>query len=136
MFSLDPKLEQDTLEIGAFDLCSVRLMNDARYPWIILVPQRDTVTEVYQLTEQEQIQLTKESSFVAKKLADLVSADKINIAALGNVVSQLHIHHVARFKQDETWPDPVWGKGKATRYSQQEIDIIVGQFKLELAELL
>ena len=136
MFFLDKVLEQDTFAIGQFPLCQVLLMNDARYPWVILVPKRQDITEIYQLDNDDQQQLMIESSFVSKQLAEIVNADKMNIAALGNVVSQLHIHHVARFKDDETWPDPIWGKGQAVPYQQQESEAVYQQLKAVLTDLL
>jgi len=136
MFKLDPRLQQDTLFIASFKLCDALLMNDARYPWVILVPRITGLTEIYQLSEQDQQQLTIESNTVAQNLAELVSADKMNVAALGNVVSQLHIHHVARYQQDETWPDPVWGKGQAVRYSEDEQEAVIVQLQQTLNELM
>jgi diadenosine tetraphosphate (Ap4A) HIT family hydrolase len=136
MFSLDPRLDNDTLLIGEFKLCRALLMNDARYPWVILVPRITGLTEVYQLSAADQQQLMLESNTVAQKLAELVSADKMNVAALGNVVSQLHIHHVARYHQDEAWPAPVWGKGEAIAYSEQEQQAVVGQLQQTLSELI
>lgn len=136
MFNLDPRLERDTRLIGEFELSRVLLMNDTRYPWVILVPKITGVTEVFQLEESQQHQLMLESNFVAKQLNDLVQADKINVAALGNVVSQLHIHHVARYKKDETWPAPVWGKGQAVVYSEQESNAVIQQLKLVFSTLL
>jgi len=130
MFNLDPRLNNDTHFIMAFELCDVLLMNDARYPWVILVPRITGVTEIYQLTAEQQQQLTIESNLVAKKLAELVFADKMNVAALGNVVSQLHIHHVARYRGDETWPAPVWGKGDAIPYSNEEFKAVIAQLNL------
>jgi len=136
MFTLDPRLEQDTIIIGEFPLSKVLLMNDARYPWVILVPKITGLTEVFQLDEQQQHQLMIESNFVASKLNNLVQADKMNIAALGNVVSQLHIHHVARFIDDEAWPAPVWGKGQGRQYGEQESEAVCQQLKIEFNELL
>ena len=136
MFTLDPRLEQDTIHLGDFALSRVLLMNDARYPWVILVPRVVGLTECFQLEETEQAQLTKESNFVAQSLKELVQADKMNIAALGNVVSQLHIHHVARYQADETWPAPIWGKGQAIPYTDQEREMICEQLKAIFAGLL
>ena len=136
MFTLDPRLEQDTIHLGEFKLSKVLLMNDARYPWVILVPKITGVTEVFQLNDEQQKQLMLESNFVAKALNDLVQADKMNVAALGNVVSQLHIHHVARYQGDETWPAPVWGKGQAVPYSEQERTAVCQQITLALSYLL
>lgn len=136
MYQLHPRLEQDTIRLGQFDLCDVLLMNDARYPWVILVPKRADITEVFQLSNDEQQQLMAESTFVARQLAEMVSADKMNIAMLGNVVSQLHIHHVARFTTDAVWPDPIWGKGQAVPYNEEESEAICQQLKAVLANFL
>jgi len=136
MFKLDPRLDNDTHFITSFELCDALLMNDARYPWVILVPRITGLTEIYQLTATQQVQLMTESNTVAQKLAELVSADKMNVAALGNVVSQLHIHHVARYREDETWPAPVWGKGKAVAYSDTEQHAVIAQLKQAFRELM
>ncbi|MDH5358227.1 MAG: HIT domain-containing protein [Gammaproteobacteria bacterium] len=136
MFKLHSRLAQDTIAIGHFPLCEVLLMNDARYPWIILVPRRDDISEIYQLNEHDQQQLIVESSFVASTLSSLVHADKMNVAAIGNMVPQLHVHHVARYHSDESWPAPVWGKGEALPYSEQESAAVCQQFKIELTPLL
>ena len=136
MFTLDPRLQQDTIEIAEFLLCKVLLMNDARYPWVILVPKITGLTEMFELDEASQHQLMVESNFVAAKLKSLVQADKMNVAALGNVVSQLHIHHVARFIQDESWPAPVWGKGQVVAYNQHESDAVIAQLRSEFSSLI
>ncbi len=135
MFTLDPRLNNDTHFIASFTLCDALLMNDARYPWVILVPRITGITEIFQLTPAEQQQLMIESNTVAAKLTELVSADKMNVAALGNVVSQLHIHHVARYHSDEAWPAPVWGKGEATAYVEGEYQIVIEQLKHIFSEL-
>ena len=127
MFKLDPRLEQDTILIGEVSLSKVVLMNDARYPWVSLVPRVTGLTEVFQLNDKQQSQLVEESNFIAEKMKTLVQADKMNIAALGNIVSQLHIHHVARFTRDETWPAPVWGRGQAVQYDNAERDAVCQQ---------
>ncbi len=136
MFTLDPRLREDTIEIADFQLSKVLLMNDARYPWVILVPKINGLTEVFELTDTQQHQLMVESNFVAAKLKSVVKADKMNVAALGNVVSQLHIHHVARFIQDESWPTPVWGKGQAVRYNEVESDAVISQLKSVFSRLI
>jgi len=136
MFTLDPRLEQDTILLGEFVLSKVLLMNDARYPWVILVPKITGLTETFQLNNEQQHQLMRESNFLAQALNDLVQADKMNVAALGNVVSQLHIHHVARYQGDETWPAPVWGKGQAIPYSGDEREAVCQQIKSALQDLL
>ncbi|GAW86348.1 conserved hypothetical protein [Bathymodiolus platifrons methanotrophic gill symbiont] len=97
-------------------------MNDSQFPWLILVPERDNITEIHQLPPKDQQQLIYESSYIAEQLANLFHADKMNIAALGNMVPQLHIHHVVRYKTDKVWPAPIWGKLEAIAYTDQELD--------------
>jgi diadenosine tetraphosphate (Ap4A) HIT family hydrolase len=109
-FQLHPRLAADTVEVGRLPLCRVLLMNESRFPWVILVPERPGVTEIYQLEAADQRQLIAESSAVARCLAQSFRADKMNIAALGNQVPQLHLHHVVRQRTDEAWPSPVWGR--------------------------
>jgi len=135
MFTLDPRLEKETIYLGEFPLSRVLLMNDARYPWVILVPRIVGLTECFQLDDAQQAQLSNESNFVAESLKERVQADKMNVAALGNVVSQLHIHHVARYHADETWPAPVWGKGEVIPYTEQEREMICEQLIVIFSEL-
>ena len=118
MFVLHPKLAEDTLPLGNFPLSRLLMMNDANYPWFILVPRRASIREIYQLEDMDQQQLLKESSHLARQMSLLFRADKINIAALGNMVPQLHLHHVARYHQDISWPDPVWGKVSPIPYTE------------------
>lgn len=120
MFSLHPTLANDCFILGNFPLSQLLMMNDNQYPWFILVPQRDNIKEVYQLSEEDQQQLNKESCHLAKVLADAFKADKINVAALGNVVPQLHIHHIVRHTLDSAWPMPVWGQHAPIPYTNQE----------------
>ena len=115
-FELHSQLQQDCIELGRFELCRLLLMNDSRYPWFILVPERPKITEIYELSEDDQIQLTRESSHLARELAACFNAGKMNIAALGNMVPQLHIHHIVRYRTDPAWPGPIWGKGEAVPY--------------------
>ena len=119
-FELHPQLAADTFVVGDLPLCRVLLMNDARFPWVILVPRRKDISEIYDLSMQDQQLLWQESALVAEKLMKLTEADKMNIAALGNVVPQLHLHHVARFKTDPVWPKPIWGQGAAEPYRESE----------------
>ena len=129
MADLHPQLKKDCLLLGQFKLCKLLLMKDANYPWFILVPDRQAVTEIYQLDEADQQQLMRESSSMAKVLVEDFSAEKVNIAALGNVVPQLHVHHVARYHDDPAWPAPVWGACAAQAYDdealQQRMDKIL-----------
>ena len=118
MFQLHPQLELDTVLVGRFPLSLLLLSKDANYPWCILVPQRADMQEIYQLDTADQQQLLQESCLLAETLADLFTADKINVATIGNMVPQLHMHHVARSKTDVAWPKPVWGAVEAVAYPQ------------------
>jgi len=120
LFALDPRLQQDTLPVGEFPLSLLLLMNDRSYPWLILVPRRPDVCEIFQLNDADREQLLRESTQLSRALYELCRPDKLNIAALGNIVPQLHLHHVARFRTDPAWPAPVWGKAPAVPYLPQE----------------
>ncbi len=119
MFQLHVQLENDCIVLGKFELCQLLLLNDANYPWFILVPERENLTEIYQLSHTEQQQLMHESGLFSQCLQQVFLPDKLNIAALGNVVAQLHIHHIARFITDASWPAPVWGAVKPIPYTQE-----------------
>lgn len=121
-FQLHPQLQKDCILLGKFELCQVLLMNDSQFPWFILVPQRAGIREIYELSHEEQIMLISESSYLAQKLAMIFTADKLNIAAIGNMVEQLHIHHVVRYKADKAWAAPIWGKFAAVPYSAQQLE--------------
>lgn len=121
MFELDVRLQQDTWNLGSFPLSQLLLMDDATYPWLILVPQREGVTEIHQLNEADRRQLWEESHRLSRWMAEYFTFDKLNIAALGNVVPQLHLHHVGRSKDDPAWPAPVWGYAPAVRYSDRQV---------------
>lgn len=120
-FQLHPRLQQDCIIIGNFTLSLLLMMNDSQYPWFILVPQRAGVSEIYQLQPNEQIVLQEESCLLAKTLAEIYHADKMNIAAIGNLVPQLHLHHIVRYQTDKAWPAPVWGKFEAIPYTAVQI---------------
>ena len=117
MFILDKKLQQDSFFIADLELCKVLLMNDANYPWLILVPRQNNLKDIVDLSFEDQIILLKEINFVAEIFKKEFEFDKLNIANLGNVVSQLHIHVIARKKNDATFPRPVWGNAQALEYS-------------------
>ena len=132
-FKLHPQLEKDCILLGKFELCQLLLMNDSQFPWFILVPERENVEEIYQLTSAEQMTLIQESSYLAEKLATIFQADKLNIAAIGNIVSQLHVHHVVRYRNDKAWAAPIWGKFAAVPYSAQQLEKLKAQLtSLEL----
>jgi len=120
-FELHPRLQQDGIYIGRFELCRLLMMNDHHYPWFILVPEIADRREIYQLAKPERHLLSEESSYLAENLAMLYRADKMNIAAIGNVVPQLHIHHIVRYQTDKAWPAPVWGFVAAIPYTEQQI---------------
>lgn len=122
MFQLHPQLATDSIVIGRFNLSLLLLSKDANYPWCILVPQVDDVFEIHHLAEEEQVQLIRESCRLAEVMTSLFDAHKMNVAALGNVVRQLHVHHIARFKGDAAWPQPIWGKLPAKPYGAGELE--------------
>lgn len=122
MFELHPQLAKDCLLVGRFTLCHLLLMRDANYPWCILVPDRAGITEIHQLSAEDQLQLMRESSLLASSMATLFAADKMNIAALGNIVPQLHVHHIVRHRTDPAWPAPVWGKLPPRSYTDDDLE--------------
>ncbi|HCJ28322.1 MAG TPA: HIT family protein [Pseudomonas sp.] len=134
MFVLDSQLEQDTLNLGDFPLCRLLLMNDANYPWFILVPRREEVSELFQLDPADQQALWREATALAETLKDTFGADKMNVATLGNVVSQLHVHVIARRRGDPAWPAPVWGRQPASPYSEAQADAIRQKLRLVLTD--
>ncbi|MGW7774600.1 HIT family protein [Pseudomonas machongensis] len=124
MFVLDSRLQQDSLVLGDFPLSRLLLSKDANYPWFILVPRRADVSELFQLDLADQQQLWKETALLAEALKGEFAADKMNVATLGNVVSQLHMHVVVRHRGDAAWPAPVWGKVPALDYAPAQVDAI------------
>jgi diadenosine tetraphosphate (Ap4A) HIT family hydrolase len=134
MFVLDQRLLQDTVSVGDFPLCRLLLSNDSHYPWFILVPRRADISEIFQLSETEQTQLWHETTVLSKKLQQLFDADKMNVAALGNVVKQLHMHVIVRRQNDAAWPAPVWGKHPALPYSADQVADIIARLKAVLIE--
>ncbi|QRV24173.1 HIT domain-containing protein [Marinomonas foliarum] len=136
MFELNPVLGRDSILVGHFSLCQLRIINDAQFPWFILVPQRNDISEIYQLVEEDRQQLLLESCVLAEVLHDAFSATKLNVAALGNQVPQLHVHHIVRYKTDPCWPDPIWGKNKAVPYAQAELAEILQKVQSLLSDEL
>ena len=125
MATIHPQLMQDCQLLGKFTLCHLLLMRDANYPWCILVTDRDDISEIHQLSETDQQQLLRESSLLSVAMESAFSPDKLNIAALGNVVPQLHLHHIARYRSDAAWPAPVWGRVPAKPYLEYELEAVV-----------
>lgn len=108
-FLLHPRLEADTLALGELPLCRVLLSLDARYPWVVLVPRRGEIREIHELSREDRARLVEECAAVSEATQAALSADKMNVAALGNMVPQLHVHVVARFEGDDAWPGAIWG---------------------------
>lgn len=119
-FQIDPRLERDSMAIADLGLCQLRLMRDARWPWLLAVPQRAGVEEMFDLAPLDQTMLTFEVNEAAKALKTVTGATKINIAAIGNMVRQLHVHVVARFEGDANWPGPIWGYGTQEPRSEDD----------------
>ncbi|MBE1288144.1 MAG: HIT domain-containing protein [Alteromonadaceae bacterium] len=118
-FALDTRLQKDTDFVIDLQLCTVRLMNDAQYPWLILVPQVADVSELHHLTEIQQCLLNQDSNLTSVVLTEVFNPETLNVAALGNIVRQLHIHHVARYSDDPAWPGPIWGKQPVIQYDSK-----------------
>ena len=132
---LHPQLAKDCIVLGRFDLCLLLLLNDSQYPWFILVPERENIREIHHLSINAQQLLMHESSTLAQAIEDIFQADKINVAALGNMVPQLHIHHIARFKDDIAWPKPVWGLFPAKPYTAEAMHTVSQRIKAQLPTL-
>lgn len=129
-FILHPQLANDCAEVTDWPLCRILLMKNARFPWLILVPRRESIRELFELAEYERMLLMSETSRAAEILHKLSGADKINIAALGNQVAQLHMHVIARFHGDGAWPNPVWNSGLSPRpYTPQGLDLMVTKLR-------
>ena len=124
-FVLDERLISDTYFITNLSLCSILLMNDARYPWIIAVPRRNRIKEIYELKSRDQLLLLREINLMAEIIKSKFKSDKINIGAMGNIVPQLHIHIVGRKENDPAWPAPVWGFGTPLTYEKKNADEII-----------
>jgi diadenosine tetraphosphate (Ap4A) HIT family hydrolase len=129
IFSLHPQLAADTAVVGDLPLSRVLLANDANYPWLLLVPRRPGLTEIIDLPENEQAQLFGEITSTARTLKTIAQCDKLNIAAIGNVVPQLHIHIVARRNNDAAWPRPVWGVVPAVPYASEARDRFIARLR-------
>ena len=118
-FELDKRLANSSVLIAQADFIQIRLSKDARYPWVLLVPEINDISEMYELSQEQQYKVLAVSNLVSKALTEVFSPDKLNIAAIGNIVKQLHIHHVARFEYDEAWPAPIWGLGEEKAYAPE-----------------
>ena len=131
-FELHPVLARDTLPVVALGVSQLLLMNDARFPWCILVPRVPGITEWHHLEEAEQATVMQEITAVSSFLEHLPNVSKLNVGALGNRVPQLHIHVIGRHTEDPAWPDPVWGFGRAVPYAARAADLLVRQLRAAL----
>jgi diadenosine tetraphosphate (Ap4A) HIT family hydrolase len=132
VFRLDPRLEADSLALAALGLCDLRLMNDRRYPWLLLVPRREGIAELHELARGDLRLLAEEVAVASAALAAAVPHDKINVAALGNIVRQLHVHVVARRRDDASWPGPVWGQGSPQPYAEAQRNAMLARLRAAL----
>jgi len=126
-FTLDPRLQADTRHVASLALCDVLLMNDTRFPWLVLVPRREGMVEICDLSDHEQKLLWEEVNRASQVLRETAPFDKLNLGALGNIVRQLHVHVVGRREGDATWPGPVWGSGAAIPYGNDALASFVAQ---------
>lgn len=124
MFQLHPQLAADCAVLGRFSLCQLLLLRDANYPWFLLVPMRADVREIHHLDAADQLQLLRESVALAQALDQAFAPDKLNVAALGNMVPQLHLHHIARYRTDPAWPAPVWGRVPSAAYGEGQLETV------------
>lgn len=120
-FELHQRLTADTIVVGDWPLCRLLLMNDNQYPWAILVPRRAGLREAYELAASDQLQLLAESNHLGREMMRRFAGEKLNVAALGNMVPQLHVHHIVRKRADAAWPAPVWGKHPPVAYSPTDL---------------
>jgi diadenosine tetraphosphate (Ap4A) HIT family hydrolase len=129
MFTLHQKLQKDTVEIIPLTLSRVLFMNDSSFPWIILVPEREGIHEIHELGIGDRSLLIEEIAAASEIIGDLFSPDRVNVGVLGNIVPQLHVHIIGRFRTDRAWPGPVWGTGPAKPYAEEELDAVSGRIK-------
>lgn len=134
-FELHPRLAADTFPVGDLPLCRLLLMNDAQYPWFILVPRREGAREIYLLDEADQAQLLRESVRLSRAMMDAFRGHKLNVAALGNVVPQLHVHHIVRYPGDPAWPGPVWGRHPPRAYAEDARQSCIATVRAALPDL-
>ena len=132
-WSLHPQLERDAVSGGDLALSRILVNNDANYPWLILVPRRPDLVELIDLDDAAQAQLMREITQTARALRDVTACDKLNIAALGNMVPQLHVHVVARFRHDPAWPNPVWNVVPRRAYEGEELETFIAPLREKLA---
>lgn len=128
-FVLDTRLEADTFPLCELELCTVRLAKDANYPWLIMIPKVAGIAELIDLCGQDQHRLTDEIARISTALQSVTQCDKLNVAALGNMVRQLHIHVIARYETDAAWPGPIWGVNPAADYETDKANELIEKIK-------
>ena len=128
-FELDERLQNDSYFVCQLSLSQVRLINDSQFIWCVLIPEINKVVEVIDLNELQQSQMWLESALLSRALKAGFAPDKLNVAAIGNVVSQLHVHHICRFKTDVAWPAPVWGRQAMVNYQESEALILIDKIR-------
>ncbi|MET3651094.1 HIT family protein [Dyella japonica] len=131
-FALDARLRNDTRHVASLELCDVLLMNDARFPWLVLVPRVAGMVEICDLPIEQQTMLWREVSHASQALRSLAPFDKLNLGALGNIVRQLHVHVVGRREGDAAWPGPVWGSGAALPYDEHALALLRERLRVAL----
>jgi diadenosine tetraphosphate (Ap4A) HIT family hydrolase len=131
-WSLHPQLAQDSIELGDLPLSQVLICNDANFPWLMLVPRRPDASELIDLAAPDQTQLMTEIAIVSRALKDVTGCHKLNVAALGNSVAQLHVHVVARMRHDPVWPKPIWGQLPAKPYARSALDAFAAALKQKI----
>ncbi len=132
-FELDGRIARDSDLIATLDLCQLRIQNDSRWPWLVTVPQRADMTEIFELSEADQAHLSAEVNQVSAALKATTGATKINVGALGNIVRQLHVHVIARFEGDANWPGPIWGYGSAEPYDGEKRQALMNRLMEKLS---
>nr|WP_246453963.1 HIT family protein [Rhizobium soli] len=130
---MDGRIARDSDLIATLDLCQLRIQNDSRWPWLVMVPQRADMTEIFELSEADHALLSAEVNHVAAALKEITCATKINVGALGNIVRQLHVHVIARFEGDANWPGPIWGYGSAEPYDSEKRQALVNTLMEKLS---
>ncbi|WP_244474019.1 HIT family protein [Rhizobium sp. Leaf321] len=130
---MDGRIARDSDLIATLDLCQLRIQNDSRWPWLVMVPQRADMTEIFELSEADQAHLAAEVNQVAAALKEITGATKINVGALGNIVRQLHVHVIARFEGDANWPGPIWGYGSAEPYDGEKRQALMNRLMEKLS---
>lgn len=134
-FETDPRLVNDSYPVTELPLCQLRLMDDARFPWLVLIPRQPGAREVFDLDARAQQQLWREATAVGQAMLAALGGDKLNIASLGNVVDQLHVHIVVRRREDAAWPAPVWGHGQAEAYDLDHLAALRARVLAEVERL-